>query len=135
TDLIDSEFQRLGGPAGTTDKYGWIKQANGGKTTPAISKWYQDHPGYSTSSTTGSTYTPRVYGSSKAFKVYPGKELAFLLKWDAVLAKAFRQYAKSGKMTPDLAQALYTLYAKNKGVLAAATFEEWVKALLQQAKA
>jgi hypothetical protein len=64
--------------------------------------------------------------------VYPGKELAFLTKWDAVLAKAFRQYAKSGKMTPDLAQKLYTMYVTNKAMLPL-TFEQWIKVMIQQA--
>jgi hypothetical protein len=57
------------------------------------------------------------------------------VKWDAVVAKAFKLYAKNGKMTPDLAQKLYTIWQKNKGILTMTTFEAWVRALLAQASA
>jgi hypothetical protein len=141
-DLTDQEFARLGGPAGVTNKYDWIVQANGGKTTPTIAKWYADHPEYSNygkaaGTSTGSTYKPytstyKPY-TKTPFKVYAGKELSFLTKWATPdIVKAFKLYAKSGKLPPGLAQKLYEIYQKNKGALLAASFEEWIRTLLKQ---
>lgn len=140
--LIDSEFARLGGPEGVTNKYDWIKQANGGKTTPAIAKWYADHPGYSTTSTSGtgtqsggSTYR----ASSSSYKPYssvgyqnPGgvwsNAWSQLKRYYPTLIKGVGKMFKSGKPDALLVQKLFEAYQAMRITI---PFEVWVKRLMQ----
>jgi hypothetical protein len=145
--LIESEFARNGGPAGVTDKYGWLKD---NKKNQVVAKWYADHPDYSNygkaTSTSGtgtqsggstykpysSTYKPYTPYAKKAFKVYPGAEWTMFKKWAPAFTKAMQSYFRTGKMTRELAQKIYELWESNKASLSMGTIEEWVFALREQ---
>lgn len=151
--LIESEFAAAGGPAGVTDKYAWLKEQGLTKKGTAIYQWYQDHPEYTSGTTSGTatgatTAAPKATSgssssksyssgysggySSKPFTVYPGRELYFFKKWAPQLVKPLEQYLKTGKMTGELAQLLYQLFARNQQVLPGHDFDSWLRALAEQ---